>query len=1293
MRLLPVCALLVASQVGLPTQTQAELPPGVRAVWDLGSAWRETTPTRERVCLNGLWRWQPSKPGSEAIPAEAWGWFKVPGCWPGLTDYMQKDSQTVFAHPSWKNERLGSLTSAWYQRDFTVPANWAGRRVTVSASYVNSLAILFIDGKPAGHISFPDGESDITSLVKPGKTYTLSIQLTALPLKGVMLSYTDTNAAKTIKGSVARRGLCGDVYLVGSPPKERVDGVAVATSVQDWTLTVRADLSNLDASRSYKLRANISDHGRPVKTLTSDAFAGGQDQYSFTRPWKADKLWDIHTPQNQYDLELALVDAKGKVLDVQAPKRFGFRELWIKGRDFILNGSRVFWSCVPLDNAAISAELSSYEGAKESLRRLKSFGINMVYTHNYDCNPGSFLSFDEILRAADDVGMLVAFTQPHFGDFDWSAPDADVSNGYVRQATFFAKAAGNHPSIIAYATSHNATGYNEDMNPDLIDGIYDKRDNWALDNMKKALRAQAIIARLDPSRLIYHHSSGNLGTMHTMNFYLNMVPIQELDDWFGHWSTKGVKPVFTVEYGVPFSWDWAMYRGWYKGARTFGNAQVPWEYCMAEWNSQFLGDEAYKSSAAEKKNLRWEAQKFKTGKGWFRWDYPYPMGSSDPDFEDQQRVWAEYTTDNWRAFRTWGVSGISPWETHALFWRPKPTVKRGRVDLKTDWNSLQRPGYSPDFTDQGFERRDTAFAESDWAPTVAGESLIRNNGPLLSYIAGKPDAFTEKGHNFTAGETLSKQIVIVNNSRETVQCKCSWSLSLPTPMNGSTTVEVATGDIRMLPLVAQLPKDLKPGLYKLSAMVEFANRETQTDSFSVNVLPPHPAIAKIAKLAIFDPAGETTKLLGALGVTGTAVAAGADLSGYGTLIIGKNALTTDGLGLDLSRVREGLKVIVFEQSSEVLEGRFGFRVQEYGLRNVYPRVPGHSILTGLDTEGLRDWRGESTLVPSQRKYELSDKFNGAPASVQSGILVPRVWRCGNRGDVASVLIEKPAVGDFLPLVDGGFSLQYSPLMEYREGKGVVIFCQMDVTGRTEQDPAAERLTANLLNHLAKWQPSPSRMLTYAGEAAGDQHLQDAGFAVADFTGQLSAGQVLAIGPGAQVALAGRRDSVAAWLRQGGRAIAIGLDQQTAQLLPGSISTETAEYINAVFDPPAPDSALAGIGPADVYNREPRQLPLISGGNRSVGGGVLATAEQERLVLFQLAPWTFDKTQQNTKRVFRHTSVALSRLLGNLGVHGSTPLLARFSSPTHDAAKEQRWLKGFYLDIPVDSDDPYRFFGW
>jgi beta-galactosidase len=84
-------------------------------------AQRESTPTRERVSVNGMWRWQPAPSDADAVPAEGWGYFKVPGSWPGITDYMQKDSQTVHVHPSWQNTQLREVTAAWYQREITVP--------------------------------------------------------------------------------------------------------------------------------------------------------------------------------------------------------------------------------------------------------------------------------------------------------------------------------------------------------------------------------------------------------------------------------------------------------------------------------------------------------------------------------------------------------------------------------------------------------------------------------------------------------------------------------------------------------------------------------------------------------------------------------------------------------------------------------------------------------------------------------------------------------------------------------------------------------------------------------------------------------------------------------------------------------------------------------------------------------------------------------------------------------------------------------------------------------------------
>jgi beta-galactosidase len=427
------------------------LPEGVKAVWDITKAYRETTPSRERICLNGLWRWQPADTSSDQVPAGSWGFFKVPGCWPGITDYLQKDSQTLFTHQSWKDVKLGGISAAWYERELSVPSNWSGRRISLSIEYLNSYAMVFVDGVKTGEVHFPGGEVDLTTGLAPGTKHRLSLLVVALPLKGVMLSYTDSASAREVKGKVERRRLCGDVYLVSMPRGPKITDVNVGTSVRKRELTINAAVESLEPNGHYTLRTRIMKDGSTVKEFASLPFQDSDPKdgrIEFTKKWMPDKLWDINTPQNAFDIQVSLIDASGQQVDTDWPQRFGFREFWIDGRDFYLNGTRIFLSAVPLDNAQVAAVSATYEATRESLERLKSFGINYVYTHNYGCEPGSHLSFTEILRAADDAGMLVGFTQPHFSHYDWKASDADQNNGYARHAAFYARAAGNHPSVV-----------------------------------------------------------------------------------------------------------------------------------------------------------------------------------------------------------------------------------------------------------------------------------------------------------------------------------------------------------------------------------------------------------------------------------------------------------------------------------------------------------------------------------------------------------------------------------------------------------------------------------------------------------------------------------------------------------------------------------------------------------------------------------------------------------------------------------------------------------------------------
>src|SRR5262249_39808927 len=132
-------------------------------------------------------------------------------------------------------------------------------------------------------------------------------------------------------------------------------------------------------------------------------------------------------------------------------------------------------------------------------------------------------------------------------------------------------------------------------------------------------------------------------------------------------------------------------------------------------------------------------------------------------------------------------------------------------------------------------------------------------------------AFTSKDHNFFPGETLEKQIIVINNSREPVTAESQWSLGLPQALTGNRTFEVATGQIKKVPLSFELSTNLAPGNYTVQAAVHFSTGETQDDSFEINVLPAPESLVAHASIALFDPKGETAALLKSLGIHSDAV--------------------------------------------------------------------------------------------------------------------------------------------------------------------------------------------------------------------------------------------------------------------------------------------------------------------------------------------------------------------------------------------------------------------------------------
>ena len=129
-----------------------------------------------------------------------------------------------------------------------------------------------------------------------------------------------------------------------------------------------------------------------------------------------------------------------------------------------------------------------------------------------------------------------------------------------------------------------------------------------------------------------------------------------------------------------------------------------------------------------------------------------------------------------------------------------------------------------------------------------------------------------------------------------------------------------------------------------------------------------------AKIALFDPKGQTTVFLETMGVQCQPVGDNTDLSSYDILVVGKAALKIDRPAPDIGRVQDGFKVICSSRLP-----RFWKSDSDSALLNtacgkfsrvcrIIRRLP--VLMRGQ----LRDWRGEATILPPRLKYEMLPRY-------------------------------------------------------------------------------------------------------------------------------------------------------------------------------------------------------------------------------------------------------------------------------------------------------------------------------
>ncbi|MDP3849125.1 MAG: glycoside hydrolase family 2 TIM barrel-domain containing protein [Luteolibacter sp.] len=1246
-----------------------DAPPaqGERPIWGKEPV-EKHGPHREIVCLNGLWRFMPAAgPAVSKPPKAGWGWLRVPGSWRS----GPLPAPTRGGGPMWEGFN-GESPAAWYQRSLSIPANWSGRAIILDLRRISTDALVLIDGREAGSVSWPGGEVDLTNSVRPGQTHNLSIKVVATANQQEVTRIMGTGEGQAVqeKMFLQTRGIIGDVLLVKRPKGARLTGCAVQTTVkppsadgkipaQGDTFTLVVDYTGLPSAGELTLSAVARDtRGAEARRFTAKVRASAGDG-SVSASWKWDNpaLWDIQQP-NLYTLDLVL---QGAGVNDSLRETFGFREFRIDGKKFLLNGAEI-----RLRPAPIHAE-NSIGGVPElmdnALDGLRWAGFNTTELWPWDRDERGTWEFDDLwCQEADRRGFLMivpALAYPSGLDDAWNNPATGPP--WAKKMAPLLKRLRNHPSAIMWVTGTNRFGNGQDQNPVNIGSrtrAWTNHNSWR-HGAEGGLKAMRWIKEVDPTRPVFMHAGGPVGDVYTSNNYLCLIPLQEREEWLSRWAQDGDMPVMMVEFGTP------LYTTFHRGRRGYGQASTS-EPLYTEFCAIYQGAEAYRlESPAYRATVSSTFEKDMLWKSW----HSIPIPEMHEGFNQLQALFQRNT---WRSWRTWGITGgMIPWSNGHGWSRGTEGGSAGETPPPLDALPAFKPGQRGAWKPEAPRNLTRYFRPEGMPLNAAGKALVASNQETLAWLAGAPD-FVDKTHHVRAGASLNKQAVIINDSRNPLK----WSLTCHAELDGVTLIqgedegEIGPASTSFLPLIVKIPDTLKQdrtdGVIHLTCTIGDAKHE---DSFPFTAFrantgsatPPTP-------VSLLDPLGETKKLLESLNLP---TVEWDQKTTTNLVVIGRNAFAKGGVNPDIVRdhLNSGGRALMMAQDPQWLRDHVGLRVANHLSRRAFPVISSHPALAGLDAQAFRDWAGESSLVPPIDA--ANDQINTAPHG----------WRWGARHVVSSAPIEIPHRAGWRPILACEFDGAYTPLAEIPIARGVLTLCTLDLEDHASADPAAERVARAVFSAAASAKPEARQSAIYLGGDAGISLLHASGITGKRGTALPENGVVI-IGPDYKVTDA----ALDAFLRRGGRALILPraatdapLGVQLSMILrhPGSI------------DVPAWPSCR-GIWPGELRRRVDAPAWTITSGADAIGAdGLLAEVRRGSgvAVYFQLDATELEADRQHYNRYTRwRWTRALTQIASNLGILclGDFQILR--------PAQEPLYHPDFLTDFP-QGDDPYRYYRW
>lgn len=736
---------------------------------------------------------------------------------------------------------------------------------------------------------------------------------------------------------------------------------------------------------------------------------------SVTCDWPDAHMWNVNDPF-LYEATATLL-AEDTVVDALPGQTFGFREFTQRGADFYLNGTPCHLRGHQIDLA--------WPDQLARVKELKAAGMNALELSGpissswYNGTPVQADLFEDILNYCDENGLIAVPILPDPPLLRDRIFDPAVARLYRQRVEKHIRKYGNHACIGMWYMNFNLSGYHWYVAPSKLDGSY-KPDEAAVQARERfSLEAQRIAQSVD-ARPIYHHACGNFGDVFTSNLYLGPnSPTQEREEWPSAWAAKRPFPFMACEHCcmlIPY---------WFRPREFPLSVVYAGEPIFDEISAMYLGARAYTQITDEVFDL-------------------YDIGRTPRDGRTQslirhhacyQETKSQIARDSLRAWRTWGVSGI--------------------IFNAENWDFQDDSGHALPMKQ--------AFAQ------YFGDTDL--------YLAGPGSDWPSKDHCYFAGETFGKQAVLLNDLARDLPVNLTWSLQDAAGRvvdSGRIKAVAKAGSPTFCPIECVAPSVERRAEFRLVIDPDEPARHFQQASFALQVFPRH-AASSGTSLLLYDPVGDTGRMLQRAGARFTPLTAASQLPQESLLVVGRRAFDqgflalAEQLHLDQA-IRDGVRILVLEQT----EGQpMGLRLEETSTRLAFAADPGHVALTNLQSPDWRDLRGQSDLIAPYPDAPPETRLQW-PA---------RCFKWSNRGIVATYVYRKPHYSPFRPVLECGFDLVQSPLLEARFGRGRVVLCQVDVTPRYGVDPVSTQIVDNLLCGLSEPSTDVQRPCSFLGESA------------------------------------------------------------------------------------------------------------------------------------------------------------------------------------------------------------------